>query len=1063
MKCPRCQYGNPPEAKFCLECGRALIDSPAPYTPRHLTERILASRTAMEGERKQVTVVFCDVVGSTALAQRLGPEGFHELIDAFFTLALSQVHRYEGTVNQFLGDGFMALFGAPIAHEDHARRAALAALGIRAAVAEQPDLSGIPGGPLRLRMGLNTGLVVVGRIGDDLRMDYTAFGDTTILAARLESAGEPDEILLSEKTAELITGYCEVSPREAVTIKGQGVRPYRLMGVGERRSKLDEGAGAPLSRFVGRQPELELLTELLERARNGAGQVASIAGEPGIGKSRLALEFRRLIGQDCTWLEGRCVSFGRRIPYLPILDLVRELAGITPSDARDEIREKIRATVTDLGIDVDTSLPYLLHLLGDPDATDEFAELDPATIKGGTFGAARALCLGASHRQLLVLLIEDLHWIDRTSEEFLSELLDGVSASPILALTTYRPGYEVPWSGKPFVSELTLPPLGLTNSEEVTNSILDKSDTPASVTGAIVKRGEGNPFFLEELARAARDLGDDAAAFVVPGTVQDVLAARIDRLDDDSKRAVQVGAVLGREFPRRVLQAMWDGPEDVVFLLREPTRLGFLREGAGGAVDSFSFTHALTQEVAYDSLLVTRRQALHGRAAAAIERLYGDRLDEHYEVLAYHYSHSVERELAARYLELANRKAAERNAMEEALGYFYEALGVLEELPDTPENRRRRVALVLEQTGEFHFLHRHREYYEVLLRHEPLVLELADEALLGGFFARLGHRQWVFAEFRQAEQTLGRARDLCERAGNVEDAAAAHMLLEWTLLFLGDYRRARLEAERALEKLAERFHPIWYMNTRVGVLISFALQGRWDDAVREGRQTIAAGRERSNSAIVSFSASLLADAYLRRRDWNHAFEYAQLALHEAPTLYFEAFAQAFTAAALCHTGEPEQGVAGLSAIVPLLQASEHVPSWMHIAPWLAEGRLILGDYNAARDVLESLVEVAERTGAPFYVGTGYRLLADVALSQDAEAFWSEASSDLGRAIDVLRPIGAENELGFALASQGRLWRRLGRESDGRARLEDALSVFERLGTLEEPDRLRSELATASTS
>lgn len=1013
----------------------------------------------MEGERKQVTVVFCDVVESTDMAERLGPEGFHEVIDGFFTLALAEIHRYEGTVNQFLGDGFMALFGAPIAHEDHARRAALAALGVRAAIVEQPRLSGIHGRPLRVRMGLNTGLVVVGRIGDDLRMDYTAFGDTTVLASRLESAAEPGEILLSEKTASLIEGYCEVTPGKAVAVKGQEVRPYRLVGRGPRRSKLDEGQ--PLSPLVGRHRELELLTELLERVRGGDGQVAGISGEPGIGKSRLALEFRRLVGQGADWLEGRCVSFGRSIPYLPILDIVRELSGIAATDQRDAIREKLRATIKGLGIDVRTSLPYFLHLLGDLDVSHEFVDLDPATIRGRTFGAVRALCLAASRRNPLVLMIEDLHWTDSTSEEFLSELLDGISTSPILALTTYRPGYEAPWARQPFVTQLKLEALDPESSEDLTRSALGNGEASDPVARAIVERGEGNPFFLEELARAARDLGHEAAAFVVPSTVQDVLAARIDRLDEDSKRAVQVGAVLGREFPRSLLEAMWEGPGEVLPRLREPMRLGFIRASGSGPLDTLSFEHALTQEVAYDSLLLGRRRALHGRAGAAIERLYANRLDEHYEVLAHHYSLSTERELAARYLELANRKAAGRNAMDEALEYFYEALRLLEELPDSPEDRRRRVALVLEQTGEFHFLHRHREYYELLLRHEPLVLDLDDDSLLGGFYARLGHRQWVFAEFRQAERTLSQARDLCERAGNVVDAAAAHGLLAWTHLFLGDYKSVGAHAERALTRLGERFHPIWYMNTRVGVLISYELQGRWEDAVREGRDTIAAGQERSNSAIVSFGASFLADAYVRRRDWDRAFEYAQLALDEAPTVYFEAFAQAFTAAAMCHTGDPEGGVAILGAIVPLLEASEHVPAWIHVAPLLAEGRLLLGDYEGARELLESIVEVAERTAAPFYIGTGHRLLGEVALSKDGKDDRSRAFSHLRRATEVLRAVGADNELGLAVASEGRLQLRVGDAADGRARLEDALSIFERLDTLEEPRRLRSELAAAS--
>ena len=479
MKCRRCDHENPPGSRFCLECGQPLTlacaacgaalpagakfcnacgapivapppleDAPRPaspdaYTPRHLAERILTSRAALTGERKPVTVLFCDLVGSTALAERLGADTMHDLLNRFFELALAEVHRYEGTVNQFLGDGFMALFGAPLAHEDDARRAAVAAFKIRRALKDRSSYAGLgPGAELAVRMGLNTGLVVVGSIGDNLRMDYTAVGDTTNVAARLQQAAAPGEILISEATARLVRGELRLLPAGALTVKGKSdpVTAYKVVGVAPRQSAFEHAAERAFGRFVGRESELRRLGELLAEAQSGGGRLVSVIGDAGSGKSRLLYEFRRSLGGvEVTTLEARCRSYGTAIPYLPILDLVRGQCGIEERDPPDTVAAKTRTTLQALGLDAEERAPLLLQLLG---IKDGLAALDDApleSVRERTLDTLRLMLLEASRRRPLLIVVEDLHWVDAASDQYLTRLVDDLEDAPVLLIATHRP------------------------------------------------------------------------------------------------------------------------------------------------------------------------------------------------------------------------------------------------------------------------------------------------------------------------------------------------------------------------------------------------------------------------------------------------------------------------------------------------------------------------------------------------------------------------------------------------------------------------------------------------
>jgi class 3 adenylate cyclase/tetratricopeptide (TPR) repeat protein len=647
--------------------------APAPqsYTPPHIRDQVLAARNAITGERKQVSVLFCDIVASAGLAAELGPEEFHLVVDRFFQGALAEVHRYEGRVNQFLGDGFMALFGAPVAHEDHARRAVLAALGIT----KRAEVT--------VRIGINSGLVVVGAIGDDLRMDYTAFGDTTVLAARLQAAAPPGAVLVSQRTAGLVRGYFDLAEVAPVQVKERTVHPLAVTGVSPRTAPI--ASGDVLSPFTGRDRELAELNRALKVTLAGEGQVVALAGEPGLGKSRLAFEFQQLAEPHATVIVGRCLSYGAGIAYLPLFELVRSACGIASNDSPDLVAAKIELKVKALDLDVSLAR-YLQHAFDLTTSDSELAGLDPQALRARTFGALRRLLVTEAGHRPLVVLVEDLHWIDQTSQDFLAELADDLPSVPLLLLVTYRPGYSAPWIGKSFSSQLALRPLSPAASEQIVASIL--SDENRGAAAAIAERGEGNPFFLEELARARRDQFAEDEGAAVPDTVQQVLATRIDRLTSDQKTALQMAAVLGREFALDLAEEVWDGDVSLEARLQELKGLEFLRERHGPAERTFVFKDTLTREVAYHGMLYARRRQLHGRAGDALEQSRASQRFEHCELLAYHYARSTDPTRAITYLAAAGDRARDRYANEEAIAAYSQAVSLMEQAgsdqwPDT--------------------------------------------------------------------------------------------------------------------------------------------------------------------------------------------------------------------------------------------------------------------------------------------------------------------------------------------------------------------------------------------
>ena len=978
----------------------------------------------------------------------------HALLNEFFEVVLDVVHGYEGTINQFLGDGVMAIFGAPISHEDHALRACLAALDLQASVSllrESTREAGWEG--LEVRIGVNSGFLVVGRIGNDLRMDYTAIGDTTNVAARLQSTAAPGEILVSEATRRTVEGYIEYAALSPAVVKGktQPVQIFRLTGRGSRRSPIEPIEGRPLATFLGRAEEMAVLAAALADARAGNGGVLNVVGDPGVGKSRLLHEFVRAEGHDLTLVSGRCVSYGGSTSYLPVAEIVRTIAGVTDADGADAVVAGLSRALDELGLTGPEDLPCLLALLGIPAAGDELKSLDPATIKGRTFAIVKDLILKLAGRGPVLVSVEDLHWADPTSLELLGEIAASVASAPVLLVVTYRKGF-VPWPDGGQERRLVLGPLSMEDSATLVVSGLQGRLVDDQVVSRIVQTGDGNPFFLEELARELVDHGQPA---VVPDSIQGVLAARIDRLPEPEKRLLQTASVLGREFSLVALGALWDEDVTVASGVRDLATLELLT-GPGDGEPVYMFKHALVQEVAYDTLLTGRRQSLHTLAAESLEATARP-AEEQCEILARHWSLSGEPARALPYLEMANRKAIRSHALEEAKAFLYEFLRLLDDQPDDEEHRRRRVKLLLEQFPVFHFTHGHQEYYELLIACEPTVMALADDKLRAAFMAEMGHRLWTFGEYDRAFELLDGAAMLADRAGAEDVALHAYVVLGWTHLMTGDFDRMIALQDVVADRLRTGYDATWRMQWYGGLGIAYTQLGRWEEAVASCMEGYAGGERTSDDGAMSFSATLASYARCNQNDGAGALAFANLALEKAPTVYFRGFAQGFLATALIRLRQSDVGLPILDVILPFVRASRHESSWLLMAPLVALGHVQLGDLDAAESLLEEALIGANRSGASFVIGTTERLLADIDLSRDPADREGKAAERFARAIATLEEIGAENELGLALAGYGRLAKNRADDASAIDRLTRALEILDRLGTLDEPDRIRKDL------
>jgi len=776
--CSKCNFSNPSDFIYCGKCGIVLEEpkgifsinysEPKSYTPKFLADKILTLRSSIEGERKLVTVLFADVANYTVMSEKLDPEEVHQIMDGCFKILMDEIHKYEGTINQFTGDGVMALFGAPVAHEDHAQRACYAAISIQKAIEEYGEkLRSRSGIDFKIRIGLNSGPVVVGSIGDDLRMDYTAIGDTTNLASRMESAAGPGTILVSDHTHRLVRDFFDFEPLCKIAIKGkeEPQETYKLLKAGKVETRIEAAAAKGFTRFVGRQNSMAALLEAYEKMRSGTGQVVGIVGEAGVGKSRLLLESRNRLPQDeFTYFEGRCIHFGGAMAHLPILDILRSYFGIVEGENEVVIRKRMGERVFQLDEKLQWILPPLHDLFSLKVEDEAYPKLEPKQRREKIFESLRDLFVRESQNRPLVIAVEDLHWIDKTSEEFLDYLIDWLANTRILLILLHRPEYTHRWGSKSYFNRIGLDQLTLKSSTELVEAILGRGEVAPELRELILNRAAGNPLFMEELTQTLLENGSiqregnqyilarKSSQIQIPDTVQGIIAARMDRLEENLKKIMQVASVIGREFAFRILQAISDMRDELKAYLLKLQSMEFIYEKSLFPELEYIFKHALTQEVAYNSLLLKRRKEIHERVGKAIEELFPHRLEEFYETLAYHYSRSDYLEKAFQYLRLSANKATRNNSLWEALRFYKDSLSILRQIDETNQNKKERIQVIISMMPIIRNLSFPEDPTEIFQDAERLCKEFQDKRSMALIYSYTG----MYYSFK-GNLTLGRS------------------------------------------------------------------------------------------------------------------------------------------------------------------------------------------------------------------------------------------------------------------------------------------------------------------
>lgn len=796
IKCQSCGKGNPPTHKFCFECGGKLgvgadtkddkalnLSEPQSYIPKHLADKILVNRANLQGERKLVTVMFTDASSFTALSEKLDPEEVRSLMNDALRLIIDHVHLYEGTINKFTGDGAMALFGAPIAQEDHAYRSVMSALGIQNSLRSYGERLKLEQGiDFKMRIGINTGLVVVGSIGNDLSMEYTAMGDTVNLASRLEGLAEPGSILVSESTYKLVKDYFEFIPLEEARVKGksQPVKAYSVIGKTDRKVRFDLSLERGLTRFVGREKELGLIKDSLEKVKKGHGQIIGIVGEAGLGKSRLVHEFKTAFRDDAvTYLEGNCISYGKSFSYLPIIEILKNSFEIDDRDDDDLIKTKVEIATNRIDGKLRDAIPLILDLLSVKTDSDILKNLDAGQKRQAIFDTLKAIILRISQTKPVVIAIEDLHWIDKTSEEFLNSIARGMGNERIMLLFTCRPGCVHSFIDKPYYTQIALSSLSTGDCRFLVESILSGGDISEELMGLIIKKAGGNALFVEEVTRSLVDNGTivesdggytidkEASQIDVPSSVQDIIMARIDRLEESRKSKLQVCSVIGREFSFELLQKISAINENE---LRERlmtlTNSDLIYErGVYPDVD-YLFKHALTLEVAYNTLLLQKRKELHEKVGSAIEEMYPSRLEEFYGVLAHHFSKSDNRGKAVYYLTLVGKRAKDVLSTDEALTNFNEALKLLGQMEKTDTNKGKRIDILFEIENIYDNMAKRDDQKKILEEIITLSKDINDKTRVSDGYIKQGELLSVMGEYQKAKEICQSALTLKRETGD---------------------------------------------------------------------------------------------------------------------------------------------------------------------------------------------------------------------------------------------------------------------------------------------------------
>ena len=1042
--------------------------APLTYTPPYLAEKILTSRPALEGERKQITVLFADIKDSTELIRDLDPEAAQQLLDPALHIMMDAVHRYEGTVNQVLGDGIMALFGAPLAHEDHALRACYAALTMQTAMREYTEtVRRAHGIEMRIRVGLNSGEVVVRAIGNDLHMDYSAVGQTTHLAARMEQLATPGTIRLTAATLRLVEGLVRVQALGPIPVRGmtEPVEVCELVGASALRRRLQAAAARGLTRFVGREAELATLRQALEQASAGHGQVVAVVGEAGVGKSRLVYEgVHAHYTQGWRVLESASVSYGKATPYFPVVDLLKRYVHLEDADDPRTVRAKVTGQVLTLDETLQETIPALLWLLDVLPDDSPFRTLEPPQRRQRALEALKRVLLHENQVQPLLLVFEDLHWIDAETQALLDSLIESLPTARLLLLVNYRPEYQHGWGSKTYYTQLRLDPLSPASAEAVLDALLGQDPSLAPLKRVLIERTEGNPFFLEESVRTLVETGvlvGESGAYrlaqrlptiQVPATVQAVLAARIDRLPPEEKQLLQAAAVIGTEVPLPLLQAIAELPEAALHRgLAHLQAAEFLYETRLFPERAYTFKHTLTQQVAYQSLLTSTRQRYHQQLARELEARFPETVETQPELLAHHTTEAGLAAQAVGYWQRAGERSTARSAYVEAVVHLTKGLEVLQTLPDTLARARHELdmQLVLGQALRVIKGNSAPEVGHTWTRAHELCQQVGDTlqlaAVLGGlctFYRTRGESQRAC---ELGEQLL----TLAQRLHDPERLAYAHWVLGDALFYLGEFVPARAHLEQALAFLGTpqgRF--LTSLSGGVARVTAFGptawvmwLLGYPDQALTRSHEMLTYAQELRHAFGLARALNDMMTLHKLREEAAATQKWAEAALAIVTEQGFGQYLGTVTFTrgwALAAQGRHEEGMAQMRQGLAARRAIGARLTLAEYSARLGEAYGRIGQVEEGLRLLAEALAVVDKD--PWYEAEMHRIKGELLLLQ-AVPDAPQAEACFQQALAVTRRQQAKSwELRAAL-SLSRLWQQQGKRTAARELLAPLYSWF----------------------